>query len=684
MQTKPKVLLIGWDAADWRVIDPLLAQGKLPHLARFLSQGVRGNIATLHPPLSPMLWTSIATGKRAYKHGIHGFTEPTPDGRGVRPITNLSRTTKAVWNILHQAGKTSNVVGWWPSHPAEPIRGVMVSNHFQQIAGQAEQPWPMQNGTVHPERLNESLAEFRFHPAELDESHIGAFVPRFGEIDQENDHRLESLARTIAEVTSIHGAATALMQLEPWDFMAVYYDGIDHFGHGFMRYHPPQQASISDTDFALYSGVIEAAYRYHDGMLGALLALAGDDTTVILMSDHGFHPDQQRPTHIPVEPAGPAVEHRHYGILALRGPRIRRGERIFGSSVLDICPTLLHLFDLPVGADMDGKVLATAFENTPKVATIPTWDAVPGDAGRHPDGHEMDPVAAAETMRQLIDLGYVEPLSDDTEKAVAQTVRELRYNLAQSYMGGLRFAAAAEILAELWQAWPDEKRIGVSLSFCLAAMGKTTQRRTLLERLEASIHANVTAASAALEAFRAPDGTISTEGMSDGEYYAVRRLSSLSTPDLGQLSYLWALQHLMEGRTREAVAAFERGVDAARLSPDLQVRLGYGLLRLGERERAEAAFRAALAQDSEEVEAHLGLAETRGAFYDFAGMLESALTATELIFYNPRGHALVGTALLKRKQYDAAEQAFELAPASKSDAACRSQGADVAVPGSAP
>jgi predicted AlkP superfamily phosphohydrolase/phosphomutase len=64
--------------------------------------GAAGQIATLHPPLSPMLWTSIATGKRPFKHGIHGFTEPAPDGGGIRPITNLSRKCKALWNILSQ------------------------------------------------------------------------------------------------------------------------------------------------------------------------------------------------------------------------------------------------------------------------------------------------------------------------------------------------------------------------------------------------------------------------------------------------------------------------------------------------------------------------------------------------------------------------------------------------------
>src|SRR3982750_4875797 len=116
-----RLLLVGWDAADWKVIDPLLTKGEMPHLAGVLRDGVRGNLATINPPLSPMVWTSIATGKRPPKHGILGFTEPTPDGASVRPISIAGRTTKAFWNILNQHGKRSIVVGWWPSHPAEPI-----------------------------------------------------------------------------------------------------------------------------------------------------------------------------------------------------------------------------------------------------------------------------------------------------------------------------------------------------------------------------------------------------------------------------------------------------------------------------------------------------------------------------------------------------------------------------------
>ena len=202
----------------------------MPNLQKFCDEGVSGNLSTIRPVLSPMLWTSIATGKRAWKHGIHGFSEPCPASGAIRPITNLSRKTKAVWNIFNQQGWKSNVVGWWPSSPAEPINGVMVSNHFQQAVKPLGEDWPMRPGTVHPKELEEPLKEMRVHPEELGNEHILPFIPKAGGIDQSKDKRMEGCAKTIAEISGIHAAATACMHNEPWDFMAVYYDGIDHFG----------------------------------------------------------------------------------------------------------------------------------------------------------------------------------------------------------------------------------------------------------------------------------------------------------------------------------------------------------------------------------------------------------------------------------------------------------------------
>ena len=110
MATRPKVLLIGWDAADWEHITPLLEEGLLPNLEQFINDGVMGNLATLEPVLSPMLWNSVATGKLPAKHGIHGFIEPDPVNGGVRPYTSTSRKVKALWNILTQSGLKSNVI----------------------------------------------------------------------------------------------------------------------------------------------------------------------------------------------------------------------------------------------------------------------------------------------------------------------------------------------------------------------------------------------------------------------------------------------------------------------------------------------------------------------------------------------------------------------------------------------
>ena len=357
MNRKNKVLLIGWDAADWKVIHPLMDAGKMPNVQRLVDKGTIGQIATLHPPLSPMLWTSIATGKRPFHHGIHGFVEPAPDGLGIQPVTNLSRRCKAVWNILNQAGMRSIVVGWWPSHPAEPINGVMVSDHYHQAHRPLKDGWPLLAGCVHPAELHETLAELRFHPDEVVPPMVEPFIPLAREIDQATDRRLASCMATLCECISIHSVATWLIDNQPWDFFAVYYDAIDHFCHGFMRYHPPRQEFIPERDFELYHNVVSMAYQFHDQMLGTLLKQAGEDVTVLLVSDHGFHPDHLRPRVIPRIPAGPAIEHRDVGVFAIQGPGIKKDELLHGASVLDITPTILTLYDLPVGSDMDGKVL---------------------------------------------------------------------------------------------------------------------------------------------------------------------------------------------------------------------------------------------------------------------------------------------------------------------------------------
>jgi hypothetical protein len=160
----------------------------------------------------------------------------------------------------------------------------MVSNHFHTAPKHHQAPWPVPTQQVHPQRLAGPLAEFRIRPEQLTAEQLLPFVPRAAEIDQDKDKRLFSVAKILAETATVHGAATALMQLEPWDFMAVYFDAIDHFGHGFMKYHPPRQAWIDAHSFELYKDVVAGAYRFHDMMLGTYMQLAGPDTNILICS----------------------------------------------------------------------------------------------------------------------------------------------------------------------------------------------------------------------------------------------------------------------------------------------------------------------------------------------------------------------------------------------------------------
>src|SRR5207245_4753082 len=99
-----------------------------------------------------------------------------------------------------------------------------------------------------------------------------------------------------------------------------------------------------EQDFSLYKDVVNGCYRFHDMLLGRLLELAGEDTTVLLCSDHGYYSDNLRPLLTPQESGGMAVWHRPFGIFTLTGPNVRKDEWIFGPpTLLDIVPTVLTL-----------------------------------------------------------------------------------------------------------------------------------------------------------------------------------------------------------------------------------------------------------------------------------------------------------------------------------------------------
>jgi predicted AlkP superfamily phosphohydrolase/phosphomutase/tetratricopeptide (TPR) repeat protein len=617
---RPRVLLIGWDAADWRVINPLMDKGEMPHLARLIEQGVMGNLMTLQPPLSPMLWNSIASGKRADQHGILGFTTIDEATGKTRPFGTMDRQVKAVWNILHQKGYTPHVVNWFCGHPAEPLRGSDTTELVirQAANSDARKTIPdLPKDAVYPESLREQIAALRVWPHDIDAATIRLFVPRFMEVDQEKDHRLEAIAKQLAACLTNHAITTWLMENQPWDLIASYFGEIDHFGHGFMKYHPPRRPQIPEKDFELYQDVVNSAYRLHDLMLGRYLQLIDDDTTIILCSDHGFHADHLRPASIPRTPAGPAEEHRAIGILAMAGPGIRRDELVHGANLLDIAPTLLTLFGLPVGEDMEGRVLTEAFEQPPEISTIPTWETVPGEAGLIDREHKLSEHESADLVRQFVELGYIEEPVGDNDRQAAVTKAEVKWNLARVYIEKRSLTKALPLLEEVYETFPLRFDVGLRLAECLCTLGLAEEGREVARNLAAA--------------------------------YPNR-------------PWAWMVEGLAELalRNRErALELFRKVEEADPAMQGLNLRLGRTYLALRQFDDARAAFQRGLDGDPDNPALLEGMAACALGRKDYEQVAHYSLDALGAEFARPISHFRLGLSLARMGQFDEAIQSLE-------------------------
>ena len=117
-----KVMVLGLDGATWDVLEPLIQDGLLPNLARLRERGCSGTLQSVFPPLSPVAWTGVMTGKNSGKHGIYEFLE-----HGHNPLSgrvNSSRTIQAdlLWEIAARYGKKTVAGGVPMSYPARPAR----------------------------------------------------------------------------------------------------------------------------------------------------------------------------------------------------------------------------------------------------------------------------------------------------------------------------------------------------------------------------------------------------------------------------------------------------------------------------------------------------------------------------------------------------------------------------------
>jgi hypothetical protein len=434
--TRGPVLVVGVDGLEWDVILPMLRQGRLPHLSALMRRGTYGELRTIEPTLSPVVWTSVATGKVREKHGIDHFVRRRDDG-SVELLTSADRRTKALWNILSENGRTVAVIGWWMTYPVERVAGVMVAQ-----TNTAEQARVRGGGNVWKGALRPGVPRQVHPPAREEEmltvlGEVDASLPALSErIFGAFPHPLSRLGERLwrncqwafrADATYLRIALRLARERPPADLTLLYLGGPDVVGHRFWRYmdpapyrHPP-----TSEERANFGTVIPDYYAYVDEALGALLDAHGAATTVLVVSDHGMHPVNRGGRFDPDDPPADVNSAHHYdappGVLVAAGPPIRRNaaeiapaalaradlDRV--GSVLDIAPTILALMRLPVGADMDGSILdrllTDAFRSGGQPPAVATHDDPDFLAGRGKTA-AVSP-GEDERLEQLRSLGYL-------------------------------------------------------------------------------------------------------------------------------------------------------------------------------------------------------------------------------------------------------------------------------------
>jgi predicted AlkP superfamily phosphohydrolase/phosphomutase len=442
-----RVIVIGVDGLEWKVLRPLIEAKRCPNIAALMERGAFGRLGTLEPALSPVVWTTIATGRSPEEHGIAAFEDTDKHA-----YTAAQRKCRAVWDIADRYGLSSCVLGWWVTWPVEEIRGAMVSGSSS--PSMVDENWkpalvPGIPGQVSPKSLETEAfaiadrAGAQGAVKKLAEEKVFRGV-RDADMERVETELIRQSLWSVQSDATFFALAKDLFPKEKADLSLVYFGGPDVIGHRFWRYMDPSAFHWTEERWKEISpdseplarilssqdGMRELAdaipneYVWIDEMIGEIVRLAGPDATIVVCSDHGMHADSTE------EPNVKFVTGHHLdgppGVLVAAGPGIRRSggletflrgeEPPIVGGVASVAPTLLALLGIPRSLEMkdsalegilDGKARDNA--NLPPVATH--------DEGyRPPKKLTLPPDLEKSFQERFEKLGYVGTEDDPPKK----------------------------------------------------------------------------------------------------------------------------------------------------------------------------------------------------------------------------------------------------------------------------
>jgi predicted AlkP superfamily phosphohydrolase/phosphomutase len=259
-----RVLVIGWDGADWDILDPLLAAGDLPALRDLQERGLRGVTRSCLPSHSWAAWPTFLTGRDPGGHGVFDILEYMP-GATRRPPVSWRSILAPTWpERLSEAGKTTLLINVPLTYPPPSIRGVVIAggvvpprmtySHPPDVGPRLK--WPINRG---------SWTTFRDRPLDL--------------VDD-----LEDLTRARA------AAMRTLLDEEPWDVACMVFVSTDRAQHCLLEYVHPGHPRYGEAAASPVAERVRGLYRLLDTELASLLERVDDEDLVVFMSDHGHHP----------------------------------------------------------------------------------------------------------------------------------------------------------------------------------------------------------------------------------------------------------------------------------------------------------------------------------------------------------------------------------------------------------
>ena len=370
---RPKVAIFGVDGATFAVIDPLVARGRLPALSGLLRRGTRVVLRSeIAEGASPVLWTSIATGVRKDEHGILGFTHN--DDTGISVYSSRDRLVPALWNMVHARGGSVGLVGHWNTWPAEVVNGWIVSDLLATSLLKRNFAPGTEESLTHPPGLVDELRPLVHQPSQLrredlarlgrfDDAEWAAMMADDAQRDFIVQDGLAALKYGLQTESTCVDVALHMLRTRPQpDLLFVMLELPDRVSHNFWHAYEPDKvqggARAVDPGWrARWKDVVPGAYEIVDEHIGAMLAELDEDTTVFVVSDHGFR-SNARPGGTPTDllHVGRSGTHDADGVLVASGPAIRPGSTC-EARIYDVAPTVLAALGLPGSLQPIGRVM---------------------------------------------------------------------------------------------------------------------------------------------------------------------------------------------------------------------------------------------------------------------------------------------------------------------------------------